>query len=80
MFGPVYRPHRTLSLCSNFVARMVAGAGLDRMGPYRRVMPWLVAVGLFMEQLDQTIINTAVPQISSDLGTAALSQKSVLTT
>lgn len=50
------------------------------MRPYRRVMPWLVAVGLFMEQLDQTIINTAVPQISGDLHTAALSLKSVLTT
>ncbi|MFT3885912.1 MAG: DHA2 family efflux MFS transporter permease subunit [Flavobacteriales bacterium] len=53
---------------------------MDRRAPYRRVMPWLVAVGLFMEQLDQTIINTAVPQISEDLGTSALSLKSVLTT
>lgn len=44
-----------------------------------RVLPWLVAVGLFMEHLDISILNTAVPVISEDLGTSALSLKAVLT-
>ncbi|HEY0979005.1 MAG TPA: DHA2 family efflux MFS transporter permease subunit [Flavobacteriales bacterium] len=60
---------------------MAAGdAGMDRRIPYRRVMPWLVAVGLFMEQLDATVLNTAIPAISADLEAPALSLKSVLTT
>ncbi|MBX2973166.1 MAG: DHA2 family efflux MFS transporter permease subunit [Flavobacteriales bacterium] len=44
-----------------------------------RVLPWLVAVGLFMEHLDISILNTAVPVIAEDLGTSALSLKAVLT-
>lgn len=46
----------------------------------KRVLPWLVAVGLFMENLDISILNTAVPTIARDLGTTALSLKAVLTT
>ena len=45
-----------------------------------RVLPWLVAVAMFMEGLDISILNTAVPVIASDLATTALSLKSVLTT
>jgi EmrB/QacA subfamily drug resistance transporter len=45
-----------------------------------RVLPWLVAVGLFMENLDISILNTAVPTIAGDMGSAALSLKAVLTT
>lgn len=44
-----------------------------------RVLPWLVAVGLFMEHLDISILNTAVPVIAVDLGESALSLKAVLT-
>ncbi len=29
----------------------------------KRVLPWLVAVGLFMENLDISILNTAVPPL-----------------
>ncbi len=46
----------------------------------RRVLPWLVAVAFFMENLDISILNTAVPVISKDLSTTALSLKAVLTT
>lgn len=46
----------------------------------KRILPWLVATGLFMENLDITILNTAVPVIAKDLGVTALSLKSVLTT
>src|SRR3954464_4310439 len=45
----------------------------------RRFLPWLVAVALFMENLDATIVNTAVPTMSADLGVAPLSLKAVLT-
>jgi EmrB/QacA subfamily drug resistance transporter len=44
----------------------------------KRVLPWLVAVAFFMESLDTTILNTAVPVISHALGVTALSMKSVL--
>src|SRR5215216_2807538 len=45
----------------------------------RRFLPWLVAVALFMENLDATILNTAVPTMSAALGVEPLSLKSVLT-
>jgi EmrB/QacA subfamily drug resistance transporter len=45
----------------------------------RRYLPWLVAVALFMENLDATIVNTAVPTMSASLGVQPLSLKAVLT-
>lgn len=42
------------------------------------VLPWLVAVAFFMEQLDTTILNTAVPTIAAALKVTVLSMKSVL--
>lgn len=47
-------------------------------GPVRGVLPWIVAVALFMENLDATILNTAVPTIAAGLGVSPLSLKSVL--
>jgi EmrB/QacA subfamily drug resistance transporter len=44
----------------------------------KRLLPWLVAVAFFMESLDTTILNTAVPTISAALNVAPLSMKSVL--
>src|ERR1700678_959431 len=44
----------------------------------KRLLPWLVAVAFFMESLDTTILNTAVPAISAALGVAPLSMKAVL--
>jgi EmrB/QacA subfamily drug resistance transporter len=41
-------------------------------------LPWLVAVAFFMESLDTTILNTAVPAIAGALNVAPLSMKSVL--
>ncbi len=43
-----------------------------------RLLPWLVAVGFFMESLDTTILNTAVPVIAGALHVAPLSMKAVL--
>jgi len=45
----------------------------------RRVLPWLVAVALFMEHLDATILNIAVPSMAASLGVEPLSLKSVVT-
>jgi EmrB/QacA subfamily drug resistance transporter len=44
----------------------------------KRLLPWLVAVAFFMESLDTTILNTAVPAIAAALKVAPLSMKSVL--
>jgi len=44
----------------------------------KRTVPWLVAVAFFMEALDTTILNTAVPTIAAALRVAPLSMKSVL--
>ena len=45
----------------------------------RRYVPWLVAVALFMENLDATIVNTAAPAMAADLQVAPLGLKGVLT-
>ncbi len=45
----------------------------------KRLVPWLVAVAFFMESLDTTILNTAVPTMARALDVAPLSMKSVLT-
>jgi EmrB/QacA subfamily drug resistance transporter len=44
----------------------------------KRFLPWLVAVAFFMESLDTTILNTAVPTIAAALQVAVLSMKAVL--
>jgi EmrB/QacA subfamily drug resistance transporter len=44
----------------------------------KRMLPWLVAVAFFMESLDTTILNTAVPVISKALAVTPLAMKSVL--
>src|SRR6202789_188707 len=44
----------------------------------KRLLPWLVAVAFFMESLDTTILNTAVPAISAALHLTPLSMKAVL--
>jgi EmrB/QacA subfamily drug resistance transporter len=44
----------------------------------KRYLPWVVAAALFMEQLDSTIVNTAVPAIAESLHVAPLSLKAVV--
>jgi len=44
----------------------------------KRLLPWLVAVGFFMESLDTTILNTAVPAIAHALKVQPLNMKAVL--
>lgn len=64
----------------------VAGTHSDTSSPLpdagakmRRYLPWLVATALFMENLDATIINTAVPAMAESLEVLPLTLKSVLT-
>jgi len=44
----------------------------------KKLVPWLVAVAFFMEQLDTTILNTAVPSVAHALSVSILSMKAVL--
>ena len=43
----------------------------------KRFLPWVVATALFMEQLDSTIVNTAVPSMAVSLHVTPLSLKAV---
>ena len=51
---------------------------VDARSASERLLPWLVAVAFFMESLDTTILNTAVPAIADALKVAPLSMKAVL--
>ncbi len=44
----------------------------------KRYLPWVVAIALFMEQLDSTIINTAIPAMAASLNVTPLSLKAVV--
>jgi EmrB/QacA subfamily drug resistance transporter len=58
---------------------MTSAAGSNPPGEsVKRLLPWLVAVAFFMESLDSTILNTAVPAIAKALGVAPLDMKAVL--
>ena len=46
--------------------------------PTRRLLPWLVAVAFFMQALDTTILNTAVPAIAHAMQVSPINVKSVL--
>ena len=45
----------------------------------KRYLPWVVASALFMEQLDSTIVNTAIPSMAVSLGVTPLSLKAAVT-
>lgn len=44
----------------------------------RRALPWLVAVGFFMQSLDATILNTTLPRMAEDMGESPLRMQSVV--
>src|SRR6476620_287838 len=50
------------------------------MKPKRSETPllWLVAVGVFMQMLDSTIVNTALPSMAAGLGESPLRMQSVV--
>ena len=46
--------------------------------PKLRIMLWVVAVGFFMQTLDSTIVNTALPSMARSLGESPLRMQSVV--
>jgi MFS family permease len=50
-----------------------------RASTVKRYLPWVVAIALFMEQLDSTIVNTAIPAMAASLQVTPLSLKAVVT-
>lgn len=44
----------------------------------RTLLPWIAATAFFMQALDSTILNTALPSIALDLGYSPLSMQSVI--
>src|SRR5271170_3817573 len=65
-------------MTEKYQPQITASAAPPPAASSKRLLPWLVAVAFFMESLDTTILNTAVPAISSALGVAPLSMKAVL--
>lgn len=47
-------------------------------GEAKKLIPWLVATAFFMQMLDGTIVNTALPTIARDLGESPLRMQSVV--
>ncbi len=47
--------------------------------PRERIVPLIVAVALFMENMDSTVISTALPAIASDIGANPLALKLAIT-
>jgi EmrB/QacA subfamily drug resistance transporter len=58
-----------------------ARPGLDASASYQRFrgLLWLIAAAFFMQALDSTIVNTAVPEIARALGVIPLSMRTALT-
>src|SRR5665213_425583 len=52
---------------------------MERATTLKLYLPWVVATTLFMEQLDSTIVNTAVPAMALSLQVPPLSLKAVVT-
>jgi EmrB/QacA subfamily drug resistance transporter len=48
--------------------------------PYSRIVPLIIAVALFMENLDSSVLSTSLPAIAVDLATDPIHLKLVLTT
>lgn len=44
----------------------------------KRILPWLAAVGFFMQALDNTILNTALPAIAQDFHVSPLQMQSAV--
>src|SRR6266478_1948333 len=47
--------------------------------PVKRIVPLIVAVALFMENMDSTVIATSLPAIARDIGTNPLALKLAVT-
>jgi len=62
----------------HFAAPIPAGA--IRTPSLNRTVPLILAVALFMEQMDSTVIATSLPAIAADIGASPITLKLALTT
>ncbi|KGH12573.1 major facilitator transporter [Comamonas thiooxydans] len=46
--------------------------------PHKERLLWLVAIGFFMQSLDATILNTALPAMATELGESPMKMQSVI--
>ena len=60
------------------IAKLINNSAYMDKLTLKRYLPWLIASTLFMEQLDTTIVNTAVPTIAASLNVAPLSLKAIV--
>jgi EmrB/QacA subfamily drug resistance transporter len=67
---------------------LIRGSGHDKEMPRmpdpvpllrKRIVPLIVAVALFMENMDSTVIATSLPAIAADIGTSPLALKLAIT-
>ena len=56
-----------------------ARSPLPPLMPAKRIVPLIVAVALFMENMDSTVIATSLPAIAADIGTDPLTLKLAVT-
>jgi len=79
--GPINSPAQEATKAATGPAALQSPnlvADTDLSPTSKRLLPWLVAVAMFMESLDTTILNTAVPAIATALKVGPLSMKAVL--
>ncbi|PVX52219.1 EmrB/QacA subfamily drug resistance transporter [Balneicella halophila] len=50
----------------------------EREAKVKRYMPYILATAIFMQMLDSTILNTAIPAIASDLGESPLNMQGAI--
>lgn len=50
----------------------------NSINPTKQVLPWLTALAMFMQALDGTILNTALPSIAIDFNQSSLEMQSVI--
>jgi EmrB/QacA subfamily drug resistance transporter len=65
--------------CSPTRHRPAFGPGLLRIGKLNRTVPLVLAVALFMEHMDATVISTSLPAIAADIDTSPITLKLALT-
>jgi EmrB/QacA subfamily drug resistance transporter len=58
---------------------MAADPATLTVQPRERIVPLIVAVALFMENMDSTVIATSLPAIAADIGTSPLALKLAIT-
>lgn len=60
------------------VIRVATPPVSKKVDPAYRALLWLVAIGFFMQALDSTIVNTALPSMARNLGESPLNMQAVV--